>query len=268
MQLIEEVEKTRRGLYGGVLGYLDFAGNADFAIAIRTALMRDGTAYVQAGGGVVADSNGPYEYDEAANKARGGAQRDRRRRNADGAMTRVAQLLLVLAALALWVGSRMPWVDVTSFDGLGQPKTTTLTGAAWSTALVPLALVALAAAVAALAVRGWLLRLARRAGRPLPRVGMGYLGIGLWVIRDVAVRAADLAQVPVTALIGTQRHYWGAVLTLVAAGVRAGGRGAAGAGGGEGGSAGAKTLGKYLAPAAKREAARQERRARTECPNG
>ena len=70
MQLIEEVEKTRRGLYGGVLGYLDFAGNADFAIAIRTALMRSGTAYVQAGGGVVADSNGPYEYNEAANKAR------------------------------------------------------------------------------------------------------------------------------------------------------------------------------------------------------
>jgi anthranilate synthase component I len=70
MELIEEVEKTRRGLYGGVVGYLDFAGNADFAIAIRTALMRDGTAYVQAGGGVVADSNGSYEYTEASNKAR------------------------------------------------------------------------------------------------------------------------------------------------------------------------------------------------------
>lgn len=70
MELIEEVEKTRRGLYGGVVGYLDFAGNADFAIAIRTALMRNGTAYVQAGGGVVADSNGPYEYNESRNKAR------------------------------------------------------------------------------------------------------------------------------------------------------------------------------------------------------
>lgn len=70
MELIEEVELTRRGPYGGVVGYLDFAGNADFAIAIRTALMRDGTAYVQAGGGVVADSNGPYEYTEAANKAK------------------------------------------------------------------------------------------------------------------------------------------------------------------------------------------------------
>jgi anthranilate synthase component I len=70
MELIEEVEKTRRGVYGGVLGYLDFAGNADFAIAIRTAMLRNGTAYVQAGGGVVADSNGPYEYTEAANKAK------------------------------------------------------------------------------------------------------------------------------------------------------------------------------------------------------
>jgi anthranilate synthase component 1 len=70
MELIEEVELTRRGLYGGVVGYLDFAGNADFAIAIRTALMRDGIAYVQAGGGVVADSNGPYEYTESANKAK------------------------------------------------------------------------------------------------------------------------------------------------------------------------------------------------------
>lgn len=56
-------------LYGGVLGYLDFAGNADFAIAIRTALFKDGRAYVQAGGGVVADSTGEYEYNEARNKA-------------------------------------------------------------------------------------------------------------------------------------------------------------------------------------------------------
>ncbi|MFA5709983.1 MAG: anthranilate synthase component I [Mycolicibacterium sp.] len=70
MELIEEVELTRRGLYGGVVGYLDFAGNADFAIAIRTALMRDSTAYVQSGGGVVADSNGPYEFNEATNKAK------------------------------------------------------------------------------------------------------------------------------------------------------------------------------------------------------
>ncbi|MEC3980044.1 anthranilate synthase component I [Amycolatopsis sp. H20-H5] len=70
MQLIEELEPTRRALYGGVVGYLDFAGDADTAIAIRTALMRDGVAYVQAGGGVVADSVGEYEDNESLNKAR------------------------------------------------------------------------------------------------------------------------------------------------------------------------------------------------------
>ena len=57
MEIIEELEPTRRGLYGGIVGYLDFAGNADTAIAIRTALVRDGVAYVQAGGGIVADSD-------------------------------------------------------------------------------------------------------------------------------------------------------------------------------------------------------------------
>jgi anthranilate synthase component 1 len=69
MELIEELEPTRRGLYGGVVGYLDFAGNADTAIAIRTALMRDGVAYVQAGAGIVADSNPASEDDECQNKA-------------------------------------------------------------------------------------------------------------------------------------------------------------------------------------------------------
>ena len=70
MELIEQVEKTRRGLFGGVLGYLDFAGNDDFAIAIRTAVMRNGSAYVQVGGGVVTDSLGSYEHADVANKAR------------------------------------------------------------------------------------------------------------------------------------------------------------------------------------------------------
>jgi uncharacterized membrane protein (TIGR02234 family) len=174
-------------------------------------------------------------------------------------MTRIAQLLLVLSALALWVASRLPWVDVTSSDGLGQPKSTTLNGASWSTPLVPLALVALAAAVAALAVRGWVLRLVGFLVS-VATLGMGYLGIGLWVIRDVGVRAhaADLAQIPVHALISTQRHHWGAVLTLVAAVCALAGavllvRSAAKAGAGT-----AKIPGKYLAPAAKREAARQD----------
>ncbi|AOS62768.1 anthranilate synthase component I [Actinoalloteichus hymeniacidonis] len=69
MELIEELEPTRRGLYGGVVGYLDFAGDADTAIAIRTALMRAGTAYVQAGGGIVADSDPVAEDNECLNKA-------------------------------------------------------------------------------------------------------------------------------------------------------------------------------------------------------
>jgi anthranilate synthase component 1 len=70
MELIEELEPTRRGPYGGIVGYLDFAGDADTAITIRTALIRDGVAYVQAGGGVVADSEPHYEDVETLNKAR------------------------------------------------------------------------------------------------------------------------------------------------------------------------------------------------------
>nr|WP_237707885.1 anthranilate synthase component I [Hoyosella subflava] len=69
MEIIDELELTRRGLYGGIVGYLDFTGNADTAIAIRTALLKDGVAYVQAGAGVVADSLPEYEDDEARNKA-------------------------------------------------------------------------------------------------------------------------------------------------------------------------------------------------------
>jgi anthranilate synthase component 1 len=70
MELIEELEPTRRGLYGGVVGYLDFAGDCDTAIAIRTALIRDGVAYVQAGAGIVADSSPVAEDTECLNKAR------------------------------------------------------------------------------------------------------------------------------------------------------------------------------------------------------
>ncbi|WP_027759602.1 anthranilate synthase component I [Streptomyces sp. AA1529] len=69
LQIIEELEPTRRGVYGGCVGYLDFAGDSDTAIAIRTALLRDGTAYVQAGAGVVADSDPEAEDTECANKA-------------------------------------------------------------------------------------------------------------------------------------------------------------------------------------------------------
>ncbi|AXI86241.1 anthranilate synthase component I [Streptomyces sp. ETH9427] len=69
MQIIDELEPSRRGLYGGCVGYLDFAGDSDTAIAIRTALLRDGTAYVQAGAGIVADSDPVAEDTECRNKA-------------------------------------------------------------------------------------------------------------------------------------------------------------------------------------------------------
>ncbi|WP_347351334.1 anthranilate synthase component I [Intrasporangium sp.] len=69
MALIDEYEGLRRGLYGGVVGYLDFAGDLDMAIAIRTALVKDGSAHIQAGAGIVADSVAHLEYDETVNKA-------------------------------------------------------------------------------------------------------------------------------------------------------------------------------------------------------
>ena len=69
MEIIEELETTRRGLYAGCVGYFDFAGDMDTAIAIRTAVVRDGKAYVQAGAGLVADSDPQTEYEESQNKA-------------------------------------------------------------------------------------------------------------------------------------------------------------------------------------------------------
>ena len=69
MQIIEELEFERRGLYGGCVGYFDFAGNLDMAIAIRTALLKNGNAHIQAGGGIVADSVPAQENDECINKA-------------------------------------------------------------------------------------------------------------------------------------------------------------------------------------------------------
>jgi anthranilate synthase component 1 len=70
MEIIDELEPTRRGTYGGTVGYFSFSGSADTAITIRTAVIKDGTAYVQAGGGVVADSVPETEYYETMSKAR------------------------------------------------------------------------------------------------------------------------------------------------------------------------------------------------------
>jgi len=70
MQIIAEVEPTRRGTYAGAVGYFSFNGNLDSCIAIRTMLLKDGKAYVQAGGGLVADSTPEGEYQESVNKAK------------------------------------------------------------------------------------------------------------------------------------------------------------------------------------------------------
>jgi anthranilate synthase component 1 len=70
MQIIDELEPTRRGIYAGAILYLDFSGNLDSCIALRTLVAKNGRAYIQAGGGVVADSVPAREYQETVNKAR------------------------------------------------------------------------------------------------------------------------------------------------------------------------------------------------------
>ena len=70
MEIIDELEPVKRGIYGGAVGYLAWNGNMDMAIAIRTAIIKDNTLYIQAGGGIVADSQGRLEWKESMNKAR------------------------------------------------------------------------------------------------------------------------------------------------------------------------------------------------------
>ncbi len=71
MQIIDEVERQKRGPYGGAVGYIDFTGNMDTCIALRTLVIQGKTAYIQAGGGVVYDSDPGSEYEETLSKARG-----------------------------------------------------------------------------------------------------------------------------------------------------------------------------------------------------
>ena len=171
--------------------------------------------------------------------------------------TRKAQLLLVVAAGALWAASRMPWVLIRSFDGLGPPTEVTLSGATWSTALLPLALLMLATAVAALAVHGWPLR-ALAGLMALASFAVGYLGVSLWLLPDVAVRGADLAHISVVSLVGSERRYWGAgvavaaaVCTLIAAVLLMRSASISGASGSK-----RQVATKYVAPAARRSIAR------------
>jgi anthranilate synthase component 1 len=70
MEIIDEVETARRGIYGGCIGYFGADGDMDTCIALRTAVLKDGQIYIQAGGGVVADSDPEAEYQETCNKAR------------------------------------------------------------------------------------------------------------------------------------------------------------------------------------------------------
>jgi anthranilate synthase component 1 len=92
MQIIDELEPTRRGIYAGAILYLDFSGNLDSCIALRTLVAKDGRAYVQAGAGIVADSVPAREYQEAVNKAKAVVTAleiaDRENRTAAGARTR------------------------------------------------------------------------------------------------------------------------------------------------------------------------------------
>jgi uncharacterized membrane protein (TIGR02234 family) len=166
---------------------------------------------------------------------------------------RVAQVLLMVAAVGLWAASRLTWVELRTFDGLGPPKVVTLSGAVWSAALLPLALLLLATAVAALAVRGWALRMLAVLVA-VASLATGYLAISLLVIPDVAPRGADVAHVPAVELVGSQRHYGGPVITLATAACTLAGavllmRAAASTRG---------TATKYVTPAARRSQARRD----------
>ena len=70
MQIIDELEPVKRGAYGGAVGYLSYTGELDTCICIRTVVLRDGVAHMQAGGGTVADAKPAYEYNESVNKAK------------------------------------------------------------------------------------------------------------------------------------------------------------------------------------------------------
>jgi len=70
MEIIDELEPNKRGVYAGAILYLDFSGTLDSCIAIRTLVVKDGTAFIQAGGGIVADSIPEKEFQETINKSR------------------------------------------------------------------------------------------------------------------------------------------------------------------------------------------------------
>ena len=70
MEIIDELEPARRGPYAGAVGYFSFSGNMDMCITIRTIVIKERQAFIQAGAGIVADSDPEHEYEETCNKAR------------------------------------------------------------------------------------------------------------------------------------------------------------------------------------------------------
>jgi anthranilate synthase component 1 len=98
MQIIDELEPTRRGPYGGAVGYVDFSGNMDTCIALRTIVWKNGVFDVQAGAGVVADSVPASEYEETMNKAKAMAQG----RGDRGAGVLVARLFQPVSSKLIW----------------------------------------------------------------------------------------------------------------------------------------------------------------------
>lgn len=125
---------------------------------------------------------------------------------------------MVIAAGGLWAASKFTWVRLRSFDGLGEPRTVLVSGADWSAALVPLAVALVAAAIATLAIRGWVLRILAVLVAVIG-AGSAYLGVSLWAIRDVGPRAAEVKNVQVSTLIGADRLSGGATTTVIAAAV-------------------------------------------------
>ena len=154
MELIDELEPTRRGLYGGVVGYLDFAGDLDMAIAIRTAVIRDGRAYVQAGGGIVADSV-PQRSTRRPQQGRGRAARGGDGGRAASTVMRrltskrtVLLLVLLTAGVLLVSGSRV-WVNGSVDDPVLGASILHGTGSQVARGVLAAALVGAAAVVAA-----------------------------------------------------------------------------------------------------------------------
>ena len=224
MEIIDELEPTRRGLYGGTVGYFGFGGDLDMAIAIRTALLRDGVAYVQAGGGHRRRLRPGRRGAGDPQQGRRGAGRDRRRRDAAApapmsdrpAATRRLRVTHACCSAPAGAGLALSAATRTWSDGRDRAAGAAAAAArrrAPARTCVPwlpaLALVALAGGGALLATRGAAAAAARRAagrgrrwrvaagGRRSGRADVGAAGVGAGAGRRLrARRAAGRARRP------------------------------------------------------------------------